>query len=88
MMIGPLAFTMIFVALLQALALWALASRWIKIALFYGGLGLAYWITLLCLGKSPADLLRVMPVAAGISFGILFVIWLTTMRRRRSIKLS
>ena len=64
MMIGPLAFTMIFVALLQALAMWALASRWIKIALLYGGLGLAYWITLLCFGNSPADLLRVMPIMA------------------------
>lgn len=82
MMIGPLAFTMIFVALLQALAMWALASRWIKIALLYGGLGLAYWITLLCLGKSPAELLSAMPIAAGISFGTLFFFWLGAMRRR------
>lgn len=82
MMIGPLAFTMIFVALLQALATWALASRWIKIALLYGGLGLAYWITLLCLGKSPAELLSAMPIAAGISFGTLFFFWLGAMRRR------
>jgi len=88
MMIGPLAFTMIFVALLQALAMWALASRWIKIALLYGGLGLAYWITLLCLGKSPAELLRVMPIMAGLSFGTLFVFWLTAMRRHKPISSS
>jgi hypothetical protein len=88
MMIGPLAFTMIFVALLQALAMWALASRWIKIALLYGGLGLAYWITLLCFGNSPADLLRVMPIMAGLSFGTLFVFWLTAMRRHKPISSS
>ena len=88
MMIGPLAFTMIFVALLQALAMCALASRWIKIALLYGGLGLAYWVTLLCLGKSPADLLRVMPIMAGLSFGTLFVFWLTAMRRHKPISSS
>jgi hypothetical protein len=72
--------TMVFVGLLQALAMWALASRWLKIALLYGGLGLAYWITLLCLGKSPEDLLRVMPVTAGIAFGAVFLIWLVAMR--------
>jgi hypothetical protein len=79
-MIEPLATTMVFVGLLQALAIWALASRWLKIALLYGGLGLAYWLLLLCLGKSPADLLRLMPTAAGIAFGILFVFWMIAMR--------
>jgi hypothetical protein len=59
--------------------MWALASRWLKIALLYGGLGLAYWLLLLCLGKSPADLLRLMPTAAGIAFGILFVFWMIAM---------
>jgi len=88
MMIGPLAFTMIFVALLQALAMWALASRWIKIALLYGGLGLAYWVTLLCFGNSPADLLSAMPIMAGLSFGTLFVFWLTAMRRHKPISSS
>jgi O-antigen/teichoic acid export membrane protein len=78
-MIVPLAMTMVFVGLLQAFATWALASRWLKIALLYGGLGLAYWLTLLCLGKTPATLLHIMPFAAGISFGILFIIWLVTM---------
>jgi hypothetical protein len=77
---------MIFVALLQALAMWALASRWIKIALLYGGLGLAYWISLLAAGKSPADLLGVMPVAAGICFAILFIFWLNAMRGQQNIR--
>jgi O-antigen/teichoic acid export membrane protein len=80
-MIGQLAITMVFVGLLQALALWALASRWLKISMLYGGLGCAYWLTLLILGKSPADLLSVMPIAAGAAFGALFVAWLFTMQR-------
>jgi O-antigen/teichoic acid export membrane protein len=79
-MISHLALTMVFVGLLQALAMWVLASRWIKIALLYGGLGLAYWLTLLCIGKSPAELLRVMPVAAGVAFAVLFCVWLIAMR--------
>ena len=48
-----------------------------------GALGLVYWITLLYLGKSPTDLLHVMPVTAGIAFGILFLIWLITIRRHK-----
>jgi hypothetical protein len=78
-MIGQLSITMVFVGLLQALAMWSLASRWIKLSMLYGGLGIAYWISLLCLGKSPADLLRVMPVAAGAAFGAVFLIWLIAM---------
>jgi O-antigen/teichoic acid export membrane protein len=84
-MIEPLAITMTFVGLLQALALWALASRWLNVGLLYGGVGIAYWAALLCLGKSPADLLRVMPIAAAISFGSLFIVWFITMRQRKSI---
>jgi hypothetical protein len=80
-MICRFAPTMVFAGLLQALGTWSLASRWIKLALFYGGLGLAYWLTLLLLGKSPADLLRVMPIAAGIAFFILFLVWIPAMRR-------
>jgi len=83
-MINPLAITMVFVGLLQAFATWALASRWLKIALLYGGLGLAYWITLLCLGKSPVELLSVMPVAAGLALGALFVVWFQTVRRQKT----
>jgi len=83
-MIGRLAFTMVFVGLLQALAMWALASRWMKISLLYGGLGLGYWLTLFFLGKSPATLLQVMPVAAGLAFGALLLVWLTMMRQHRT----
>jgi len=79
-MIGRFAITMVFVGLLQAVGTWSLASRWIKISLLYGGLGLAYWMTLLFLGKSPAELLRVMPVVAGISFAALFLVWFIAMR--------
>jgi len=79
-MVGQLAATMVFVGLIQALAMWALASRWVKIALLYGGLGLAYWLTLFWLGKTPADLLQTMPVAAGTAFIALLVVWLTAMR--------
>jgi len=83
-MIGRLAFTMVFVGLLQALAMWALASRWMKISLFYGGLGLGYWLTLLFFGKSPATLLQMMPVATGLAFGALFLVWLIAMRPHKT----
>jgi hypothetical protein len=74
---------MVFVGLLQALALWALASRWMKISLLYGALGLGYWLTLLFLGKSPAELLHVMPLAAGTACGMLVFIWLVALRRHK-----
>jgi hypothetical protein len=46
-MIGPLAVTMIFVGLIQALGMWALASHWLKMGLMFGVLGVAYWGILL-----------------------------------------
>lgn len=79
-MIVPLSVTMVFVGLLQALAMWSLASRWIKIALLYGALGIAYWLALLFFGKSPEILLHIMPMAAGISFAAVFLVWLIAMR--------
>ncbi len=82
-MIGRLAVTMIFVGLLQALAMWSLASRWKRISLLFGLLGVVYWLTLLYFGKSPADLLRVMPVAAGVAFVAVFLIWLIAMRTQK-----
>ena len=82
-MVGPFAATMVFVGLLQALALWALASRWLKISLLYGALGLTYWLTLLGTGKTPAALLQTMPIAAGVAFGILFFVWLVTMKQHK-----
>ena len=80
-MIARLSVTMVFVGLLQALALWSLASRWLKISISYGALGLGYWLVLLAVGKTPPDLLRVMPVAASIAFGVLLLFWLATLRR-------
>ena len=63
---------------------WALASRWIKISLLYGALGIGYWLALLFLGKSPAALLQTMPVAAGLAFGALFLVWLIAMRPHKT----
>lgn len=86
-MIGRFAATMVFVGLLQALGTWALASRWMKTSLLYGALGISYWLALLYAGKtskSVANLLHVMPVAAGIAFAILFGFWLAAMRRHKS----
>jgi len=80
-MIDRLAITMVFVGLLQAVGMWALASRWTKIALLYGGLGLTYWLVLLNFGKSPTALLNVMPITAGIAFATLFAFWFIAMRR-------
>lgn len=79
-MIGQLATAMVAVGLLQALGTWALASRWVKISLSYGGLGLTYWLLLYFYGKSPASLLQMMPWAAGGAFAVLFIVWLMAMR--------
>ena len=80
-MITPFVIAMVFIGLLQALALWSLASRWMKISILYGCLGLGYWLTLLVAGTSPAKLLNLMPVVSGFAFAVLFVFWLLTMRR-------
>jgi hypothetical protein len=79
-MLQPLTVTMAFVGLLQALAMWALASRWFKVALLYGVCGISYWSLLLHFGTSPGALLRIMPIAAGAAFGLLLISWLVTMR--------
>jgi len=79
-MVGKFAAAMVFVSLLQAVGMWALASRWFKVSLLYGASGLIYWLVLLNWGKSPELLLRLMPVAAGVAFGLLLISWLVTMR--------
>ena len=79
-MIGRLAVAMAFASLLQAVGTWALASRWMNISLLYGGLGISYWLALLLLGTTPADLLHVMPIAAGLAFTMIFTVWLAAMR--------
>jgi len=87
-MIGQFSITMVFAGLLQALAFWALASRWLKISLLYGVLGLGYWVTLFATGQTPAALLQTMPVAAGAAFVVLFFFWLVTMRRHKPVPQS
>ena len=82
-MIGQLALVMVFAGLLQSLALWSLASRWSKICLLYGALGIVYWLTLLAFGKSPAALLHTMLVSAGLACGVVVIFWLITMHRHR-----
>ena len=79
-MVSRLAVTMAFVGLMQAVGMWALASRWLKVALLYGASGLIYWVVLLTWGRSPAVMLQLMPTVAGSAFGLLFISWLVAMR--------
>lgn len=83
-MVGPLAITMIFVGLIQALGMWAMASNWVKSSFFYGAIGVAYWTTLLTVGKTPAALLKTMPMISAAGFTVMFVVWIVTLRRNRS----
>jgi hypothetical protein len=75
-MIIPFSITMVLIGLCQAVGMWSLADRTFKIALLYGALGMVYWTTLLLVGKTPAALLTVMPIGAGVSFCVLCVCWL------------
>jgi O-antigen/teichoic acid export membrane protein len=84
-MLGPFSITMAFVGLSQALAMWALASRWTKISHLYGALGLGYWLALFLFGKTPELLVQTMPVAAGIAFAVLFAFWLLCMKQHRNL---
>lgn len=81
-MVGRLAVTMLFVGLLQGLGLWALASRWTRVTLVYGVVGVGYWLTLLGWGTSLEGLLTIMPVAAGAGFAVMLVAWVWTLRSR------
>ncbi len=80
-MVGRFAATMVFVGLLQALGMWALASRWTRMALLYGASGLVYWLALLKWGKSPDQLLHLMPMSAAGGFLLMLAAWIVTMRR-------
>lgn len=80
-MVGQFAAIMVLVGLLQSLAYWALASRWLKISILYGAFGIGYWLILLAVGKTPALLLQAMLAAVGAVFGFLLVTWLVTMQR-------
>jgi hypothetical protein len=73
---------MVLIGLSQAVGMWSLADRTFKVALLYGALGLAYWTTLLLVGKTPEALLLAMPIGAGISFCVLCVCWLANRARK------
>jgi len=81
-MIVRFSIAMVLIGLNQAVGMWSLADRAFKIALLYGALGLAYWIALLLVGKTPADLLYAMPIGAGVSFCVLCVCWLAGRSRK------
>jgi hypothetical protein len=83
LMVTPLTITMAFIGLAQAIGMWSLASRWFGLSMLYGALGLAYWLTLLLLGKTPELLLKVMPIAAGVAFAVLCIAWLLQLKRDR-----
>jgi hypothetical protein len=83
-MIVPFSIAMAFIGLNQAIGMWSLADRTFRIALLYGLLGLAYWTTLLVVGKTPAALLWAMPIAAAIAFCILSVSWFANRARLRA----
>jgi hypothetical protein len=79
-MLIPYTIAMVFVGLGQAVAMWGLASRWFKLTVLYGALGLAYWLILLQQGHTPAKMLEIMPLATGAAFCLLLVAWLLTLR--------
>jgi hypothetical protein len=83
-MVTPLAITMVFIGMAQAIGLWSLASRWFGMAMLFGGLGLAYWLTLLLFGKTPGQLLNIMPIAAVVAFALLCFGWLLQLKRESS----
>jgi O-antigen/teichoic acid export membrane protein len=80
-MIVPYSVTMVFVGLNQAIGMWSLANRWLKVAAVYGILGLSYWGVLLTTGRTPTTLLRAMPIGAGTAFCLLCGAWLLKTRR-------
>lgn len=75
--------TMVAVGLLQAIGTWALASRWFKLTFLFGGLGIAYWLTLLAVGRTPAALLSAMLLASYAAAAVLSAAWLCTTRKPR-----
>ena len=79
-MVPRFAAAMVFASLSQAIGTWALASRWFKVALLYGGLGLAYWLALLAFGLEPDKLLNTMVVGTVLTFVILCATWLAARR--------
>lgn len=85
-MILPLAITLVVCGLNQAIGTWSLASRWLKLAMLYGALGLLYWLTLLFAGRTPVMLLQIMPLGATVAFCVLCAAWLLTLRSQAPAK--
>jgi len=81
-MLIPFTVTMAFVGLSQAIAMWSLASRWFKMTTTYSALGLAYWLTLMQMGRTPAKMLHIMPFGTGAALCVLLVAWLLTLRHQ------
>jgi O-antigen/teichoic acid export membrane protein len=79
-MMIPYTIAMVFFGLSQAIGMWSLASRWFRLAILYGVLGLAYFLALLVLGKTPEQLLSVMPYASAGCFLVLCIGWLVQLR--------
>ena len=84
-MVIRFAIAMVFIGLIQALGTWSLASRWFKLALLYGALGLAYWLILLFAGKTPEQLLHIMPIGGAIAFVIMLIGWFITTREVKPV---
>jgi O-antigen/teichoic acid export membrane protein len=82
----PYTIAMAFAGLSQAMAMWSLASRWFKLASCYGLLGLANWLTLMAVARSPEQLLRIMPVATASAFVVLLAGWLVALRAQAPVK--
>jgi hypothetical protein len=84
-LIPRFAMTLALAGLNQAIATWSLASRWFKIALLYGGLGLIYWLVLLTTAIDPAKMLNTMLACSAVAFVILLCAWLNTMRKTSKV---
>ena len=56
--------------------------------MLYGGFGLVYWLMLLFVGHSPADLLHMMPCVAAAALVLQFSAWLLAMRVARNPNLA
>jgi O-antigen/teichoic acid export membrane protein len=76
---------MVFIGLIQAIGTWSLASRWFKLALFYGVLGVAYWLTLLLWGTTPESLLQIMTIGGGVAFVSMLIGWVITTREVKPV---
>ena len=82
-MIGRFAVTMVFVGLLQSLALGRSPAAGSKISLLYGGLGIAYWLALLFRWKNSGGIAANHARRRRLAFGALFLAWLIAMRPRK-----